>query len=66
MNCPDVKGFSYGKAKQLLEEKGYNIAAVTTLKPPRDNDEVFDDSYRVVRLKLLGVSTIELLVCRPL
>jgi hypothetical protein len=66
MEYPDVCGYTLIKAKQMLKDKGYQVEKVKILKPPRDNTLEYDDSYRVVKVKLLDESNIEVLVCKPL
>lgn len=66
MKNPDVCGYTLGNARQQLEEKGFLIDKVNILKPPKDACEEYDDNYRIVKIKFLNESNIEVLVCKPL
>lgn len=66
MNLPDVAGYTLEEAKKILASAGYEKLIVKVTAPPRERNDSYDGSYRVIRMKAAENGTIELLVCRPL
>jgi hypothetical protein len=66
MSVPNVIGYYLYDAKVILSEAGINIESIRVTAPPRNKSIEFDDSFRVVRQRLIKPKEIELLVCKPL
>ena len=63
---PDVVGFTLGEARGVLDNSGVSITAVRITAPPKEITAEYDDSFRVLRLNIIGDKSIELLICKPL
>jgi hypothetical protein len=60
----DVTGFTLGEARRELSDAGIAVEAVKVAAPPRHKDITYDDSFRVLRVRMLCHGKAELLVCR--
>lgn len=66
MQIPDVAGYKLGEAKLKLQEMGVNIDSITVTSPPKLKLVEFDNSYRVIKVSIVGDSKVELVICKPL
>lgn len=66
MNLPDVTGYSFERAVQILKAAGAYQFDVEVLNPPRCGETAYDNRYRVVRTQFPDGSRVKLLICKPL
>ena len=66
MQIPDVVGYTLCEAREILNVHKINISGIKTATTPKDSSQDYNDSYRVLRMEILGDSDVELLICKPL
>lgn len=62
----DVAGLTLSNAREKLQSEGVYIVSVKVTAPPKEKSNIYDDSYRVIRTRMLQEKEVELLVCKPL
>ena len=66
MMVPLVLGYYLGEAREILEKAGATIGSIKVTAPPRNTNNEFDDTYRIIWQDSKKLDSIELIVCKPL
>ncbi len=63
---PDIYGQTLGEACIRLKADSVVEYRIKTTSPPREADEKYDDTYRIVRFRIDDKGVLEITVCKPL
>ncbi|MCX7923904.1 MAG: PASTA domain-containing protein [Clostridia bacterium] len=65
MKVPDVVGYTLDEATAILTGAGIMIQDTLVTAPPKFRSSTYDKDFRVIRLRVVNESSVELLVCDP-
>ncbi len=64
--CNSLIGYTVRDALKVVGDRGYPIDGIFISSPPKLSITEYDDSFRVLRVKIINKKSLNILVCKPL
>ena len=61
---PDFVGYTLRDAKMKMAPLGITIVDVLILSQPKENDQNYNDDYRIIRQQMLEPDKIRVYICK--